>query len=76
MTDGLGLPQWFWAYRLLACPVPRGALLHDDVDELYDMDALPREAGQGTKQMDLLAEQNRILSRIATALEGDKDAQS
>ena len=59
--------------RLPACPVPRGAVLHGDVDELHDMDALPREEGQGTKQMDLLAEQNRILSRIATALEGEDE---
>ena len=70
MTDGLGLPQWFWDIDYLVAPF-LAVLLSVALAASFGVWLHFHERQDKQEQMRLLAEQNKILSRIATALEGE-----
>ena len=72
MTDGLGLPQWFWDIDYLLAPF-LAVLFSTAMSMSFMIWMHYHEKKDKAEEMQLLAEQNSILSRIATALEGKDD---
>ena len=68
-AGNLGLPDWFWGLDYLIAPF-LAVILSTTMSMSFMIWMHYHERQDKQEQMDLLAEQNKILSRIATALEG------